>query len=220
MRYPGGKGKCYQQIINLMPEHQTYIETHLGGGSVMRNKLPAKRNIGIDLDSKLIESWRKTKIQLCELVNSDAISFLHSFHFTGNEMVYADPPYVHSTRQRCKIYKHEYTDEDHEQLLEVLLSLPCNVMISGYENPLYTRLLSNWRCVQFNAKTHSGVRQESIWMNYPHPEKLHDARYMGNNYRERQTISRRRDRLYTRIDQMHPIERHELIKWLNSKYGQ
>ena len=36
MRYPGGKGKCYQHIINLMPMHDTYIETHLGGGEPYR----------------------------------------------------------------------------------------------------------------------------------------------------------------------------------------
>ncbi|EOF7376574.1 DNA adenine methylase [Salmonella enterica] len=202
-----------------MPEHQTYIETHLGGGAVMRNKLPADRNIGIDLDCSVIEQWRKEETGLCELINDDALSFLSSFPFNGDELVYVDPPYLHSTRRRSKIYRHEYTDKDHQELLKVLLSLPCNVMISGYENPLYTELLNNWRCVQFNAKTHTGIREESVWMNYAPPEKLHDSRYLGNNYRERQTVARRRNRLYARIDQMEPIERSELIQWLNSKYG-
>ncbi len=50
MSYPGGKGKCYQRLINLMPPHETYIESHLGGGAVLRNKRPAKANIGIDAD--------------------------------------------------------------------------------------------------------------------------------------------------------------------------
>jgi site-specific DNA-adenine methylase len=202
-----------------MPEHQTYIETHLGGGAVMRNKLPADRNIGIDLDCSVIEQWRKEETGLCELINDDALSFLSSFPFNGDELVYVDPPYLHSTRRRSKIYRHEYTDKDHQELLKVLLSLPCNVMISGYENPLYTKFLNNWRCVQFNAKTHTSIREESVWMNYAPPEKLHDSRYLGNNYRERQTVARRRNRLYARIDQMEPIERSELIQWLNSKYG-
>jgi site-specific DNA-adenine methylase len=38
IKFLGGKGKCYQRLINLMPPHQTYIESHLGGGAVMRNK--------------------------------------------------------------------------------------------------------------------------------------------------------------------------------------
>ena len=31
MNYPGGKGGVYQRLINLMPPHEVYIETHLGG---------------------------------------------------------------------------------------------------------------------------------------------------------------------------------------------
>ena len=55
--YPGGKGTSFRHLINLMPKHDTYIETHLGGGAVMRNKKPAKRNIGIDIDSSVIQKW-------------------------------------------------------------------------------------------------------------------------------------------------------------------
>ena len=54
MEYPGGKGKTYQQFINLMPPHETYIETHLGGGSIIRNKRLAMRNIGIEIDPETV----------------------------------------------------------------------------------------------------------------------------------------------------------------------
>ena len=43
-------GLC-QPIIALMPPHDTYIETHLGGGAIMQRKPPALRNIAIDLDA-------------------------------------------------------------------------------------------------------------------------------------------------------------------------
>jgi len=56
MNYPGGKGGVYHKLINLMPPHEIYIETHLGGGAIMRNKYPAKRNIGIEIDSQVILS--------------------------------------------------------------------------------------------------------------------------------------------------------------------
>jgi DNA adenine methylase len=42
-------GLC-QAIIALMPPHDTYIESHLGGGAIMKRKPPALRNIGIDLN--------------------------------------------------------------------------------------------------------------------------------------------------------------------------
>ena len=49
MTYPGGKGQCFPHIINQMPPHQVYIETHLGGGSVLANKKPALiLNVGLD----------------------------------------------------------------------------------------------------------------------------------------------------------------------------
>ena len=38
MQYPGGKNNCYQQIINLIPPHDTYIEAFLGSGAVLRHK--------------------------------------------------------------------------------------------------------------------------------------------------------------------------------------
>ena len=41
MRYPGGKGGAgvYQTIINNIPPHDTYIETHLGGGNILERGL-------------------------------------------------------------------------------------------------------------------------------------------------------------------------------------
>ena len=52
MSYFGSKatsGLC-QPIIAMMPPHDTYIETHLGGGAIMKRKPPALTNIGIDID--------------------------------------------------------------------------------------------------------------------------------------------------------------------------
>lgn len=54
--YPGGKGNCYQQIINQIPPHEVYIEPFLGGGYVMKAKRPAAINIGVELERKAILS--------------------------------------------------------------------------------------------------------------------------------------------------------------------
>ena len=56
MGYFGSKatsGLC-QLIISMMPPHSTYIETHLGGGAVMKRKPPAPRNVGIDRDASVL----------------------------------------------------------------------------------------------------------------------------------------------------------------------
>jgi DNA adenine methylase len=219
MQYPGGKGKCYQRLISLMPPHTTYLESHLGGGAVLRHKRPARVNIGIDADPKVIEAWQRENAHLCMLVHDDAASFLASYSFEGGELVYADPPYLAEVRRRPKVYRHDYTAADHDQLLEVLTALPCHVMVSGYDSTMYRDRLRHWRRVTFAAKTHVDVREESVWLNFDPPTALHDASHLGETFRERQTIRRRLARVMDKFGRMHPVERHQVLTLLKEKYG-
>ncbi|CZW18901.1 DNA adenine methylase [Enterobacter cloacae] len=219
MKYPGGKGKCYQRLINLMPPHQTYIESHLGGGAVMRNKKAAQRNIGLDIDATVIELWKSQFPNICELYQVDAVAFLESYTYDGQELVYVDPPYVPETRRRDKVYRCDYTESQHIRLLKCLLTLPCKVMLSGYDSELYNRELSGWHKVSFPAKTHVEMRDETVWMNYEPPARLHDSRYLGETFRDRQTIQRRQARLRSRIQNLDPAERYDLLEWMQQHYG-
>ena len=141
INFPGGKGGTYQKYINLMPPHDVYIESHLGGGAIMRYKKKANRSIGIEIGREVIEIWNsRNKIDF-ELIHGDAIPFLKSFPFTGKELVYCDPPYLRETiKKYYSIYKYEFGFTQHQELLEVIKSIPCMVMISGYESPLYISL--------------------------------------------------------------------------------
>jgi DNA adenine methylase len=217
MRYPGGKGKSYPHLINLMPPHQTYVESHLGGGAVMRHKLPAKRQIGIDIDPIVIANWRALPTAPCEIVCADATQYLAALDVDRETLIYADPPYLSSTRKRARVYRFDYTAEDHEKMIDCLLRKPCMVMISGYESDLYSSLLSAWTQVSFAAKTHSGVRRESVWLNYPPPRRLHDPRHFGSGYREREVVRRRRSRLRAHIQRISQTEQYELLNWLQSQ---
>ena len=218
MRYPGGKGKCYQRIINLMPAHSTYIESHLGGGAVMRHKKPAKTNIGIDRDDRVIERWHELP-SLCELVSGDATDFLRGYAFQGGELVYADPPYLRSTRRSAgKLYRHDLDEVDHVRLLEVLKDLPCMVMISGYPSALYNGALAGWRTVSFMAKTHVDRREECVWLNFEAPLKLHDGTHLGSTFRERQSVKRRNQRWIERLDRMPAEERGHLLTLIRDRY--
>ena len=82
MNYPGGKGGVFQKLINLMPPHEVYIETHLGGGAVMRNKCAAGSNIGIEIDPEVVEMWTKMQPIGFELVHDDAVNYLSNYRFT------------------------------------------------------------------------------------------------------------------------------------------
>lgn len=222
MRYPGGKGKTYKHLINLMPPHEVYIECFLGGGSVLRHKRPARASIGIDLDERAIARCRDIQavVPNLELLQRDAAQFLSSYLFKGDELVYADPPYLLETRRCRRLYRHEYTDEQHVALLELLRELPCAVMISGYDSQLYRMLLRGWRRTTFRSKTHVHVCEESIWMNYSAPVALHDARFLGSSFRERQQIRRRLANLRRRVHAMPAPERSEFVRWINEQFGQ
>lgn len=217
MRYAGGKGVSYPHLINLMPPHTRYIETHLGGGAVMRNKHPAREQIGIDIDARVIEGWQET--DLCQLIQVDAVAYLQEVQVDRNTLVYADPPYHPDTRRRARVYRHDYSADDHGRLLECLTSLNCQVMISGYPNPLYERYLSDWSVHRYNAKTHTDVREEWVWFNFDRPQILHDSRYIGGNFREREIVRRRQARLRDRIAQLPIVEQSALLNWLSDQVG-
>lgn len=219
MGYPGGKGKTYQHLINLMPPHLVYIEAFLGGGAVMAHKAPAGCNIGIDLDESALQHWQPTQVGRYELHHTDAVAYLQTFPFQGSELVYCDPPYLPETRRRGRVYRHEFTRADHERLLDTLLELPCHVLISGYDSALYNQKLNGWQRHQFRSRTHIETVDEVVWFNYPKPDKLHDSQFLGMTAHQRQTIKRRRQRLQSKIQEMPAIERHALFQWIESTYG-
>jgi DNA adenine methylase len=220
MRYPGGKGKSFPHLLNLMPPHKVYVESHLGGGAVMRRKRPAQHQIGIDIDPSVIAKWENRPERVCEVVCADAVEYLTELPVDKNTLIYADPPYMQSTRRRSRVYRFDYTDADHERLIECLRCKSCMVILSGYPSELYDRQLTDWNRISFHAKTHVGIREESIWINFDLPTRLHDSAHLGADFRERQVIKRRRERLRARIESLPVIEQHSLSTWLQNHLGE
>jgi DNA adenine methylase len=181
---------------------------------VLLHKKPSPVAIGIDRDPALIAAWRQRFPSIACYVEADAIDFLRAAHLRGDEVVYCDPPYVPTTRRRTRVYRYDYDRSDHVRLLEVLCGLPCRVLISGYPSPLYDAMLRGWNTHCFNVKTHAEVRLEKLWFNYDPPTQLHDARYLGGNFRERQNVRRRMARLVKRISALSTQEQHSLSEWL------
>lgn len=219
MNYPGGKGRTFQHVVNLIPPHNVYIETHLGGGAVLRNKKPALRTIAIELDERVIAAWKNSSYLPTELVHGRAEDFLRSYTFTGEEFVYCDPPYHPATRRQPRVYRYDYCQDDHFELLKLLKHLPCKVLISGYAHPLYEEMLAGWNCKKFMASTHRGLREECLWFNYEPPSELHDARYLGENFRERQATKRRLQRLQSKVIAMDAVERSAFMQWMRDEFS-
>lgn len=221
MRYPGGKGRAYPRLINLMPQHRIYIETHLGGGAVLRNKRPAERSIGIEIDPRVVAAWRERPppVPNLQIVEGDALAFLRQHTFAGDELVYADPPYLRATRRaRGRFYRYDYDDDDHVALLDALRTLPCAVMLSGYPSDLYSRVLVDWKTHVLPVATQAGLTTETLWCNFEQPEQLHDHRFVGDDFRDRERVRRRVNRWLGRLERMEPNERNAVISAVNSRF--
>lgn len=180
-------GLC-QAIIAMMPPHETYIETHLGGGAIMKRKPPALHNIGIERNARALARFECD--YPVELVHGCAHAFLVGYDYRGRELVYCDPPYLHSARSSGRRYRFDYSEQDHTALLELLKTLPCQVMVSGYPSALYDERLEGWHSLELQVMNHAGVRTEKLWFNFT-LDRVHWASLAGRNFTHRQCIKRK-----------------------------
>lgn len=222
--YDGGKGGMgvWQWIINQMPVHDIYVEAFLGNGAVLRHKRPAASSIGIELNPAVVaERWTGHGLPGCIVVCADALSFLDR-DWSLDTFIYLDPPYLMETRSsQRQLYEFELAErEQHLALLDLIKRLNCMVAISGYYSPLYAEQLPGWRTSTFWTVNRAGKRvQEWLWMNYPTPLALHDYRFLGRDFRERERIKRKKARWTARLRTMPALERYALLDALSSLGG-
>lgn len=101
---------------------------------------------------------------------------------TIDTLFYCDPPYIHGTRKGQR-YAHEMTDDDHQDLVEMLLEIKGMAMLSGYRHEIYQPLEeAGWARHDYETACHvagrtryTGIqgegtarrmqpRTESIWL--------------------------------------------------------
>ena len=203
-------GLC-QPIIALMPPHDTYIETHLGGGAIMKRKPPALRNIGIDLDARALARFACD--YSVEKIHGCAHRFLAEYPFAGRELLYCDPPYLKHTRTSGRRYRFDYEERDHIELLALLKRLPCQVILSGYPSALYDEWLGDWQTLELQVMNQAGVRTEKLWLNFT-PERLFWAGYAGRNFTDRQRIKRKAESWARRYQALPRAERLAVLAGL------
>lgn len=115
--------------------------------------------------------------------NRPAIQVLQD-HDDSETLHYVDPPYVHDTRysgaKTGRVYRHEMSDQDHEELLKVLLELEGKVIVSGYPSEIYNDYLAKWKRVDTKARISSGrgtdTRTECLWIS---PNAQHQDLFGG-----------------------------------------
>lgn len=108
--------------------------------------------------------------------------------------------------------REELTEGQHRELLQRLKDLEgAMVMLSGYWSRMYARELRDWRTDHFRVMTRQGPAVEWLWMNYAEPTELHDYRYLGDNFRQRERIRRQQRRWADRLARMDRLQRYALL---------
>ncbi len=149
-----------------------------------------------------------------------ALEFLESSTFTEKDLIYCDPPYLMETRSGKRLYEHEMDAVQHRRLLRCLLETPALVMVSGYWSSLYAEMLEGWNSIHFEAMTRGGrTATEWLWFNFPPPIELHDYRYLGEGFRERERIKRKKLRWTDRLRRMPTLERQALLSAIAETAG-
>lgn len=125
------------------------------------------------------------RIRDVQIENSDFRAVFRNYD-SPNTFFYLDPPYVLETRTAGKQYRFELVNQDHIDFIDHVLSLKGKCMISGYDHPLYLRLMGEgWYRQEFKVKAltdHSvyesrqarlegttytkADRTEVLWLNY------------------------------------------------------
>lgn len=172
-------------------EYQMYKRTYSGSGDrvedarrflircwqshgVQLGKVSGWRHNGVKGNASTVELWNQLpdriqaviqRLKRAEIRNRPALELIEYYN-APDCLIYADPPYLLSTRLSEGHYIHEMTDADHRALLEALDKHKGPVALSGYAHPIYDERLSHWQRVTIpTIAEHARPRVEVLWLN-------------------------------------------------------
>lgn len=104
------------------------------------------------------------RLKRVQIEQQPALKLLERYRHS-DVCIYADPPYLLSTRA-SRMYRCEMDDDEHAILLDALDAHPGPVILSGYDHPLYNIRLKHWRRDERAATADRGKpRTEVLWIN-------------------------------------------------------
>lgn len=110
----------------------------------------------------------KQLLQMAYIYRVDYEVFIKAMNFNPNDLIYCDPPYLQSQKSKLKDMA-----IDHERLARLLVQLPCKVILSGYQNPIYGSVLKGWNVYEYerascgkNSNRTSNYVVERKWQNF------------------------------------------------------
>lgn len=153
------------------------IRSKMGFGFKTYQKTGWKTDIAGREGAYALNNWNRMPKDLLEaaerlkgvqIENQPALDLIRKFNHE-KVLIYADPPYLLNTRGG-KQYRHEMTEQDHVELLDVLKQHKGTVILSGYPSDMYDRELSGWS--RITRKSYNQIakqRTEVLWLNFEVP---------------------------------------------------
>lgn len=158
----------------------------------------------------------KNESSIAALVNYAASSQFWAWNDPAKTLFYFDPPYPDAVRSTKRSIYGEYelrSDQAHEDLLKLYRCVPGLLMISGYDCELYNDMLSGWRKEIIPTTNRAGTRVfENVWLNFPKPYQLHDYRFLGNDFHDRDRIKKKARRWVSNLRAMPDNERYAIVE--------
>ena len=151
-----------------------------GGWSFTRDKKYSRRSLAASASKWLgnIENNIHRSVEKLSnfSVEGESFEICIEKHDSKDTLFYLDPPYVPDTRTLKKGYKYEMSVEQHEQLVDVLLNVKGKVVLSGYNNNIYSRLEREGKFTRIlikevvkssvNVNREEFTAKEYVWINY------------------------------------------------------
>ena len=239
----GGKRRLASRILPLFPDHGCYVEPFCGAAALYFLKVPAKVEVLNDVNGELVNLYRVVQHHLEEFLRQFKWALTSRQIF---KWLQATPPEPLTEIQRAArffyLQKNAFGGKVAGQTFGASATAPPRLNLLRLEEDLsdaHLRLAGatiehlDWaECIRrydrpatlfycdppYWAATQNGTREETLWFNFEPPTKLHDARYLGSSFRERQSRKRRLQRLQMKVKSMEPTERNAFMQWMSEQY--
>ena len=149
----GGRGQAFSYTLHRVRRGMADVVS--GFLSAIDDQLPA-----------IVE-----RLRLVQITCRDALWVIRTWD-SPETLFYCDPPYYPDSVACREVYKHNMSPEEHKRLLDLLCTCQGKVIVSGYPNELYDRVLRHWRRLVFDMPNHAaGGRKkkrcsEVLWLNW------------------------------------------------------
>lgn len=152
----------------------TNYTSHSGMGGFSMHTTEVRRNMSKSVSDYLskIDGLPEIHQRLSSVIISNKNAFdLFDRYDAENTFYYLDPPYHWSTRGVTR-YTIDFTDEQHTNLINKVLTMKSKILISGYDCEEYNQLTNNgWNKHCFKVNVVDGTNSaktkvETLWYNY------------------------------------------------------